>query len=342
MDAGDHKGQDCEAGMNETELRDRWHTEKPVFKAWGELILETVNTALSSTGKDLDVFLKVPAQCRLKSDSSLIDKAFYRKKNYADPYNEIEDKIGVRFVVLLLIDIDEICRIIEESDLWDFDACKHFDEDKEREPLLFTYQSVHYILRPKKLLTLADITIPETTSCEVQIRTLLQHAHSELTHDAIYKSEKTAKPIVQRTVAKSMALIETTDDFFVSVTKQLNHGPLEEYGIVDRLDGLYQHLTGIKPHTQKSSLILWSVFEQIIDSDLVDGIQSFLSQPNYAGLPDVIKSRYTDNNFYQQSVVLFIYWMLLKRKQRLLADWPFERELLRPFANDIGVATWHD
>ncbi len=329
--------------MNELEFKEQWNLDKPAYSAWGEFIVDTINQGLESRGKHLSEFLKIPATYRLKDDNSLIDKAFYRAgKSYSDPYNQIEDKVGARFIVLLLDDIKVICDVIEKSNEWEFDACKHFDEDKEREPLLFTYQSVHYILKPKCDIKINGVTVPVSTSCEVQVRTLLQHAHAELTHDAIYKANRTIQPKVHRTVAKSMALIETTDDFFTAVTHQLNYGPLEEYGIINRLDGLYLNLTGIGSHTQKSSIVLWDTFEEFIDDSLVDNIQKFLANPEYAFLSETIKKRYIDNAFYQQSTVLFIYWMLKNKKRRLLRDWPFKEELLQPLAIDLGVNTYDD
>jgi len=329
--------------MNESEFKEKWESDKPVYRAWGEYVVNTITQDLEGRGKNLNEFLKTPAKYRLKDDGSLVDKAFYRpNKKYSDPYNQIEDKVGARFIVLLLDDIKEICDVIEKSPAWSFDACKHFDEDKEKDPLLFTYQSVHYILKPKKEIVVQDITIPESISCEVQIRTLLQHAHAELTHDAIYKAKRTVQPKVHRTVAKSMALIETTDDFFTSVTQQLNSGPLEEHGVIERLDGLYLNVTGIKSHTQKSSIVIWDVFEQCIDENLVDNIQSQLINSKYDFLSETIKKRYTENAFYQQSTVLFLYWMLERKKQRLLSNWPFQHELLEPLAVDLGVSTWAD
>ncbi|MFI0377863.1 MAG: GTP pyrophosphokinase family protein [Candidatus Thiodiazotropha sp.] len=172
--------------MNEAEFIKQWELDKPAYRAWGEYIVEIISQELESSGKDLDVFFKIPAKYRLKEDSSLVDKAFYRPgKDYSDPYNQIEDKVGVRFVVLLLDDIQEICNAVQGSNSWNFDACKNFNEDKEKNPLLFTYQSVHYILRPKEEMDVGGVTIPISTPCEVQVRTLLQHAHAELTHDAI-------------------------------------------------------------------------------------------------------------------------------------------------------------
>ncbi|MDA8482631.1 hypothetical protein NNO07_06080 [Pseudomonas resinovorans] len=322
--------------MNELEFRQRWGGDKHIYSAWGEFIVESMTGALIGAGKNLDVFLKAPAKFRLKDDDSLVDKAFYRGKNYQDPYGQIEDKVGVRFVVLLLDDISDICNLIQSSDGWKFDACKHFDEDRRRDPLLFTYQSVHYVLRPSKEFVYKDITIPEDTPCEVQVRTLLQHAHAELTHDAIYKAKRTVQPEVHRTVAKSMALIETTDEFFSLVTRKLNYGPLQEFQVIERLDSIYSSLIGLSPHTHKSSIVIWDEFESIVDGDLVDNVRRVIDK--YPAIADIIRDRYSKNVFYQQGTIFFVYWMLWRRKQRLLAGWPFSKEMLETLANDIGVS----
>lgn len=338
MDQGNNQGQNSDSRMTEAEFLAKWQEDKPVYDAWGKFVVAEICSSLESVNKELGTFLKIPEKHRLKDDQSLIDKAFYRAgKNYSDPYNDIEDKVGARFVVLTISDIELICNIIKSSNLWTFDACKHFDEDKENSPLLFTYQSVHFVLRPKKQVSIDGVDIPENVPCEVQIRTLLQHAHAELTHDAIYKAKTAIKPKVHRTVAKSMALIETTDDFFSEVTKQLSQGPLEELAIVSQLDALYYGFTGIKADTQKSILTILDEFEDLIDSDLINTIEQFIK--NNPAIPEIIKSKYSDGALYKQSTVLLLYWMLKRKKRRLLDNWPLDKKMLIPLANDIGIST---
>jgi ppGpp synthetase/RelA/SpoT-type nucleotidyltranferase len=323
--------------MTESQFIANWTDEKHLYDAWGSFVVYEISQNLASRHIDLSVFLKTPPIHRLKKDGMLLDKAFYRAgKSYTNPYLQIEDKVGARFIVLLLDDIKILCDIIKTNKNWSFDECKHFDEDKKKDPLLFTYQSVHYILRPINDIEHDGVVIPANTPCEVQFRTLLQHAHAELTHDAIYKSKRAVRPEVHRTVAKSMALIETTDDFFKEVTEKLNYGPLEEYGVVDRLDGLYHSLCTIKPYSRKSSLTIWDEFEQFIDESLVDNIQKFIGQNTF--LKDVIITRFRENALYQQSIILFLYWMLKNKKSRLLQDWPLPIILLEPLAADVGVS----
>jgi len=134
--------------------------------------------------------------------------------------------------------------------------------------------------------------------------------------------------------------IETTDDFFADVTRQLNFGPLEEHAIPDRLDGIYSSITGYKSHNQKSSIVILDAFERFLDQNLIDSIQDLVEKNPH--IPETIRSRYMKGNLYQQSVVLFVYWLLKKKRRRLLSDWPLPKETLEPLANDMGVSTWDE
>jgi ppGpp synthetase/RelA/SpoT-type nucleotidyltranferase len=86
--------------------------------------------------------------------------------------------------------------------------------------MLFDYQSVHYVVRAAREMTVGQVVIPAGTPCEIQVRTLLQHAYSEVTHDTIYKSKVEASTETKRSIAKSMALIEASDDYFSEVLRQ--------------------------------------------------------------------------------------------------------------------------
>lgn len=323
--------------MTEAKFRSRWQQEKSLYETWGDYVSNSIQRALANQGIDLGTFLKVQVTPRVKLENSLIDKAFYRGKEYSNPYDEIEDKVGIRFVVLLIEDIEKVSLAIELNKDWSFERCKHFEQDKENDPLLFTYQSVHYVVRSKEHLDISDVEVPKHIPCEIQIRTLLQHAHAELTHDAIYKSKRAVQPRVQRTVAKSMALIETTDDFFSEVTSLLNEGPLKDLNIIETMDSLYENFTALKPSNHKSSLTVWDAYEDLVDENLIGNIQGqLLSVSDYSALKDTIVLEYPGNAFYQQSIVLFVYWMLLYRKRRLIRDWPLQRNLLEMLATDVG------
>ncbi|WP_201774536.1 GTP pyrophosphokinase family protein [Vibrio owensii] len=309
-----------------------------MYKAWGDLVVSDLCQRLVSVGRELDVHLKQPAKARVKSDDSLIDKAFYRpNKNYENPYEDIEDKVGCRFVVLLVEHINELSDIIKSSDRWEYKECRHFNEERKKDPLLFTYQSVHYVVRAKTDEQANGLTVKAGTPCEIQVRTLLQHAYAELTHDAVYKAKTVVEPEVHRTVAKSMALIETTDDFFSDVNNKLNRSASDELSFQQGLDTLYTELIGIAPRpAQKSSIVVLDEFDNLVNEDLIVTIQKLAERRTF--IIDSIKAGVNNFPFYSQSVSIFTFWLALKRRNRLLEDWPLERKILERVASDAGVS----
>ena len=324
--------------MKEVQFRQLWNDEKQMYAAWGDRVVELILNFLEEQGHSINELIKIPPKPRLKEEQSLCDKAFNRAKAYKNPYDEIEDKIGVRFVVLLNKDVDTICNAIANLPDFASEMSRDYNEERREAPLLFTYQSNHFIVRPKRDITISEtLVVKSSTPCEVQIRTLLQHAHAELTHDTIYKTKKRVESKVHRTVAKSMALIETTDDFFTTVSIQLNHGPLEEFRIVERLDGIFDVFVGNTSHNHRSAAVIFDVFSEFISEDIVDNIQKNVVSNN-PHLADCIRSKYMNNSFYHQSVILFVYWMLIEKKARLLRDWPIDEALLASLATDLGVS----
>ncbi|MDG3556349.1 hypothetical protein P7L54_10340 [Acinetobacter bereziniae] len=322
--------------MNEKELEEKWLSEEPIYKAWGDFIASQILNSLKSIGLNPENHLKIEPKVRIKNIKSLLDKAFYRNKIYVDPYNEIEDKVGLRFVVLLADEVISLSQLIASHDSWNSVIARDYEEEKNKEPLLFSYQSMHFILRSKFEIEYNGIKIPPNIPCEVQIRTLLQHAHAELTHDAIYKNKQKVKPTVLRTVAKCMALIETTDSFFVDATKDLSSNSITEFKIIERLDSIFLSKVELQSYNQKSCLIVFDTFEYLIDENTIDKIINTLDEHSY--LINRIKTNYTILNLYQQSYILFVYWMLENKKHLIVNEWPLDKKILQYLATDIGVS----
>ncbi|RAH17862.1 RelA/SpoT domain-containing protein, partial [Vibrio vulnificus] len=137
--------------MSKETFLEQWLNDKPMYEAWGKFVTSKILEQLVSKGYNVSSYLKQPAIPRVKEDDSLIDKAFYRPgKEYSDPYNDIEDKVGVRFVVLLLEQIEEINSIVTSSNDWIHKECRHFENERSKDPLIFTYQSVHYVVRASR------------------------------------------------------------------------------------------------------------------------------------------------------------------------------------------------
>ena len=324
--------------MKSEQLLEIWEREKPLYEAWGNFVVDNISKQLELKNISCDVFFKIPPLPRLKGNHSLVEKAFYREdKSYSDPYNEIEDKVGVRFVVLLIKDIDVISEEINTlSNLWSADLSRDYENERNIRPLEFSYQSRHFVLRPIKAMDIGGLSVTTNISCEVQIRTLLQHAHAELTHGLLYKSKKKQKPEVKRVSARSMALIETTDDFFVTVNDKVNVSTAEELGFTSELDNLYRRLIGSEPEVFSSSVAVWDYFDSHLKTEQLDLIVESAVQNDFL-IPLVRKKRDLEP-FYRQSVLFYVYWMLQFKRSTIVQEWPLSREFLATLAADIGVS----
>ena len=324
--------------MTEDEIRLLWQAEREIYEAWADFIKNKITTHLTDVLSDVDVnyFLKLPVIPRSKELKSIVDKALFRDKTYANPYQDITDKVGMRFVVLLSSDI----RIVEDAILdlkdWAVSKDRDFEDERRARPLEFAYQSVHYVLRAAAEFKYEDIVIPMSTPCEVQIRTLLQHAHSELTHDTIYKPKKTASPEVKRTIAKSMALIEATDDFFVLAMNELNSASQIEREAMQTLRQIYLDKVGLKPELQKSNLLILDSFKEKLGPDLANRLNAFILEKKY--ILEKISKRAESKHLFRQPTILLTYLCASLSPAQTKELWPLTPEELRPVFIDLGIS----
>jgi putative GTP pyrophosphokinase len=325
--------------VSEQEILKRWEADKPLYRAWAKLIAQEIERRLVPVvaPTPLDYFLKVPMVPRLKGDTSLIDKALYRSKPYKNPYEDITDKVGMRYVVLLTTHINTFCSIIESAEceiFWSQTKDKDYEEERLAKPLEFSYQSVHYVLRSKAGLSIDGQSLPEGLACEVQIRTLLQHAHSELTHDTLYKPKTTAKPSVKRTVAKSMALIEATDEFFEQAMKDLASASEPQRQLLDYLSSAYKRGTGLEPGQERSNHLVVDAFMELLPQDAPARIEEFLTAKSYVF--DKIKEQKGQRHFFNQPAALLAYFLVEKMPAQTREHWPIDSDDLAKVFSDLG------
>lgn len=324
--------------MKDSELLARWREEKPLYEAWANFISQKIHEALrtSIAPVSLDYFIKIPVKPRLKADSSLVDKALYRKK-YANPYDDLTDKVGMRFVVLLTTDIKEVCKIIENGagqGFWEASKDRDYERERLDKPLEFSYQSVHYVVRAKAGIEHERHKIPEGVSCEVQIRTLLQHAHSELTHDTLYKPKTTAQPEIKRTVAKSMALIEATDEFFEKAIKALDEAARPGRDLLEHLAMLYEKGIKAQPGQELSNQIVIDTCFELAPPTPYKEISDFLKAKGF--VLEKIRERAAAKHFFAQPVILLAYYLAHTKPAQLKETWPLDRQDLAIIFSDLG------
>lgn len=129
---------------------------------------------------------------------------------YTDPINQITDLAGVRLICFLKQDVDSICqKILSTFTANDIEDVGERVFQKGR----FGYQSKHIIVKLPKSTYLPSCGYINEVTCEIQVRTLLQHAWAEIEHDIQYKGEKVPDYLRKRFAALA-GLLEIADGEF--------------------------------------------------------------------------------------------------------------------------------
>lgn len=323
---------------SEFEILQRWEAEQPHYDAWGRFIVQTVVNGLSSQVKAPDLFLRLPVKHRLKDSKSLIQKALYRGKCYANPYDDIEDKVGARFVVLTSDEIPTVEKVITDfgDKFWFWEKARDFAEEREHKPWEFGYQSVHYVVRAKAGVVFDGISVPLDIPCEIQVRTLLQHAFSEVTHDTIYKPSVKSTPEMMRAAAKAMALIEATDDYFRQVGNLIDASVKSAKALIAALSEHYANNIGEDATVTNLDGELIEAYLPLAGESSTDDILAWLNSKDF--IIERIKGRRQDQSLFALPSILLLYFVVgnfpnLATSPGLLTDGELE-----PIYSDLGLA----
>ncbi len=154
---------------------------------------------------------------RAKDATSFRRKLEVEEGRYNDPLSQVTDLAGVRVIVYYPSDVDKVANLVEENFL--VDRANTEDKRKPTDPTHFGYASLHYVvqLTPDRV-KLVDYRDYEGLKCEIQIRTVLQHAWAEIEHDTAYKSTVDIPFELRRNFASIAALIELVDQQFEVLT----------------------------------------------------------------------------------------------------------------------------
>lgn len=324
--------------MNENEFGDWLDELRPALEAWVDFIVGRVTelVKLDMGEEAYKSFFKIPPSYRSKERKSALKKL--KKKNYAQPEEQMTDLVGSRFVVLLKTDIEVVERAIVGQTAWALSRDRCPVDEQAKDPTSFEYQSTHYLLRNNQKFSHNGVTIPDGLSCEVQIRTVLQHAYAELGHDRIYKGEHVPLT-VQRLVARCMALMETTDEMFVNAVHEL-----------DQVNREIEHWCTFLDETIKP--ILASITPTSSDPeacDILDTYKSLLKEASLEGVkaeltPFVTKKiqerAASVGGLFAKPVVLAVYWLVKNHSFEVSQVWPVPglRNGLDQVKADLGVA----
>ena len=320
--------------MDQIEFLELYRQEKPIFQAWGEYLIKDINAELQSSGIDTNVFLKIPVIARVKDENSIIAKAFLRQdKHYTNPYEQITDKVGIRFVVLELSEISIIKDIIEKHSDWETSKDVDFETTRDEKPELFVYQSVHYIVRNCNELEYNGVAIPAQTPCEVQIRTLLQHAYAELSHQTVYKSNAQIDPTIKRKLARSMALIEATDELFKEVRGEMQSIDCLYLSFIEAAKKIHH----FSHYVESLNSAIFDVYKTLINDCCISPktVCDFLDSKSF--ILDRVEENVYSNILYDQPIIYLLYYLVSKHSSTTKELWPFDLSYIQPIYSDLGI-----
>lgn len=157
--------------------------------------------------------------CRAKTKDRLREKLARPEKEYG-ALTDITDLAGVRIITHFADEVDDIATIIERE----FAVIPEESIDKRQvlDPDRFGYLSLHYVCTlPGRRTRLAEYSPYRGLICEIQVRSVLQHAWAEIEHDLGYKSPEAIPRPIRRRFSRLAALLETADDEFMRIRDEL-------------------------------------------------------------------------------------------------------------------------
>lgn len=157
---------------------------------------------------------------RVKDVESFRGKVALRT-DYADPWVQVTDKVGVRAIVHRTSQVDDIYRLIADDGRLEVYGVT--DKRGILDDNVLGYSGLHL-----------DLYAPsrdgdtERVPVELQIRTIAQHAWSEVSHKLLYKPQAELDPDDRRAVWRLVALVEVFDGEVARVMEKLpNAAPVD-------------------------------------------------------------------------------------------------------------------
>lgn len=152
---------------------------------------------------------------RLKERDNLDKKIDVKMDKYSN-LSEITDIAGIRVITYYDNDVDRVAEIVERE--FCVDKENSIDKRKALDPDKFGYCSVHYVVSMNETrLNLPECRTYAGLKCEIQIRTVLQHAWAEIEHDLGYKSETGVPRNIRRNFSRLAGLLELADKEFQEI-----------------------------------------------------------------------------------------------------------------------------
>jgi ppGpp synthetase/RelA/SpoT-type nucleotidyltranferase len=193
---------------------EKYQSVRPLYEGYALKLVPLIRDILEANNIKYQV-----VESRAKDVSSFKEKIVRPGKSYNDPLKEITDLCGCRVIVYYQDDVVRVAEAIKAE----FGVS---EENLSRQPQLlevdrFGYLSAHYIVSIGK--TRSDLTEWKPYAdlvAEVQVRTVIQHAWSAVSHALQYKQEAAIPSKLQRRLYRIAGLFELADEEFVGLRNE--------------------------------------------------------------------------------------------------------------------------
>ena len=159
--------------------------------------------------------MHVRNQYRVKEFDSFLRKIIKNKKYQENPFETIDDILGVRIITFIKSDLDLVSKIVQNE----FELLEGPDDKSMKSSYKeFGYRSIHYIVKlNQKRAELPECRDYKDLRAEIQIRTIIENAWAEIEHHWNYKPDKKDNKmddILKHRLYGLMAVLELVDREF--------------------------------------------------------------------------------------------------------------------------------
>lgn len=155
---------------------------------------------------------------RVKARKSFLDK--YENKPYEAP-GQITDVAALRIIAYTTADVNRICALVEKE--LEIDRENSVNKASQLDSDRVGYLSVHYIASlTRERAALGEYRAYGGMKCEIQVRTLLQHAWAEIEHDRSYKFSGDLPKEIKRRFYLLAGVLELADREFQGLSDAID------------------------------------------------------------------------------------------------------------------------
>lgn len=340
----------------ERQLIQEYEAIRPDLKAWGIEVDALISKKLIES-KEVRL-VKIPIEHRVKDEKSLLHKAYFggmtsilEQEEVKEKLKKINDKVGTRVVVLNEADIERVrLLLVDNTELW-----KKPDVSRKLDKVTGEYKALHFDVYPKTSLSVFSRNYEpkelKILTCEVQVRTLLQHVYSEVSHlvryKKIHKNSEESKEILLKIFESFVSFDKEFDNMLIKMAeddKDLTDFFAEivriflaihpNYQKIDTGNKLFSDLAENSNH--KLNNIILKLYD-IQDIDIDDVKECCLK--NKADIEKMIKYFDKESSYLRnEPIIVYLAFLVFTRPNSLKKRWIINDEILEDIFHSLNIS----